>query len=260
MLDDAAMFPPGNVPLPDAVPAHARHRDSWYADMVGPFVCPATRLDELAPMVGDRAAPPLSIILRDPREPVAAHWAVEAVECPPPLRDDLGKICEIWRNSPRSSTVAVYAECSWDDLPAAVGKLPPGVRLKLRTGGTSAAAFPTETQLAEALLGAAGAGVPFKCTAGLHHAVRHRDADTGFEHHGFLNVLLATHTALAGGEASAVCAALAERDPEAAAARVGDLSPAEVEAVRGRFTSFGTCSITDPVEDLWGLGLLEEPA
>ena len=39
---------------------------------------------------------------------------------------------------------------------------------------------------------------PFKCTAGLHNAVRHRAADTGFEHHGFLNVLLATRQAFDG--------------------------------------------------------------
>ena len=38
---------------------------------------------------------------------------------------------------------------------------------------------------------------PFKCTAGLHRAVRHT-GDDGFEHHGFLNVLLATRRAFDG--------------------------------------------------------------
>src|SRR5581483_8104771 len=48
LLDDAALFPPGNAPMPDAVRAHGEHRRSWYADLVGPFVCAAARVDELA--------------------------------------------------------------------------------------------------------------------------------------------------------------------------------------------------------------------
>ena len=61
--------------------------------------------------------------------------------------------------------------------------------------------------------------MPFKCTAGLHHAVRHRAADTGFEHHGFLNVLLAVAAALTGEDAGEVAAELA--DPTPAGSRPG---------------------------------------
>ena len=57
-------------------------------------------------------------------------------------------------------------------------------------------------------------GVAVKCTAGLHHAVRHTDPATGFEHHGFLNVLLAA-SALAEG-ASTETATGHLRDPDAA--------------------------------------------
>ena len=81
--------------------------------------------------------------------------------------------------------------------------------------------------------------LPFKCTAGLHHAVRHRD-ETGFEHHGFLNVLLATQRSLDGGAGRRV-AVLAEQDGAALAARL----PASRPAARARrwFTSFGSCSV-----------------
>ena len=80
------------------------------------------------------------------------------------------------------------------------------------------------------------AGVPFKCTAGLHHAVRHG------EEHGFLNILAAT-TAPAGR----LEAVLAEEDASAL-----DVARAD----RGLFVGFGSCSWREPVDDLIELGLL----
>ncbi|HEV2888547.1 MAG TPA: hypothetical protein VGX49_16675, partial [Jatrophihabitans sp.] len=47
LFDDAALFPPGNAAMPDAVRGHARYRQDWYADLVARFVCPAGRLVEL---------------------------------------------------------------------------------------------------------------------------------------------------------------------------------------------------------------------
>ena len=38
LVDDAAIFPPGDAPLPDAVAAYASRGDEWYADLVGSFV------------------------------------------------------------------------------------------------------------------------------------------------------------------------------------------------------------------------------
>ncbi len=48
LVDDAALFPPGNAPMDVALAEHAAHRSAWYADLVGPFLCPASRIDELA--------------------------------------------------------------------------------------------------------------------------------------------------------------------------------------------------------------------
>ena len=53
LFDDAALFPPGNAAMPDAVAGHAGYRQAWYAGLVGRFVCPAGRLAEL-----DRRARP----------------------------------------------------------------------------------------------------------------------------------------------------------------------------------------------------------
>ena len=100
-------------------------------------------------------------------------------------------------------------------------------------------------------------GVRLKCTAGLHHAVRHTDPATGFEHHGFLNVLLAVE-ALTEGRIGRCGRGLAAGDRFAASLgrAVGLWSPADMARTRAVFTSFGTCSVLEPVDDLVALGLL----
>jgi hypothetical protein len=60
---------------------------------------------------------------------------------------------------------------------------------KLRTGGTEASAFPTNEQIAFAIMTCAEFTVPIKCTAGLHHSIRHFDESVNADIHGFLNVL-----------------------------------------------------------------------
>nr|BFE70363.1 hypothetical protein GCM10020092_036640 [Actinoplanes digitatis] len=98
-------------------------------------------------------------------------------------------------------------------------------------------------------------GLAYKLTAGLHDPIRHRDPATGFEHHGYLNVLLATARALTGG---AVDAALADHDGARVAAAVAAIDDPLAERVRHHFVSFGTCSITEPVDGLLRHGLLPE--
>ena len=120
-----------------------------------------------------------------------------------------------------------------------------GCRAKLRTGGLRADLFPPVGELAATIRACTGRGVAFKCTAGLHHAIAHRDPATGFAHHGFLNVLLA---AARPDDAEDQ---LRRTDSAAIAAEVRDCAGA-----RSVFTSFGTCDVGEPVDDLIGLGLL----
>jgi hypothetical protein len=97
-------------------------------------------------------------------------------------------------------------------------------------------------------------GLTFKCTAGLHHAVRYTDGE--LEQHGFLNVLLATEAARRGAAPEELAALLAQRDAAAVAGQVAGLGHERLAAARASFTSFGTCSVTDPRDDLIRLGLL----
>ncbi len=135
----------------------------------------------------------------------------------------------------------------------------PRMGLKLRTGGVTADLFPSPDALAEALVEARRAGVPFKATAGLHHPVRQYRDEVEAPMHGFLNVfggavLLHTHDL----DAETLTRLLEDEDAsaftltdEAFAYRDLRATAAQVQAARDAFaTSFGSCSFDEPVEEL----------
>jgi hypothetical protein len=132
-------------------------------------------------------------------------------------------------------------------------------RAKLRTGGVRAALFPSPEELAATLAACVARGVALKCTAGLHSAVRHTDPGTGFEHHGFLNVLLAVSALTAGAPAGIAAEHLGETDAGVLVAALRTWTPERAARTRAVFTSFGTCSVLEPVDDLVALGLLPSP-
>jgi len=55
-----------------------------------------------------------------------------------------------------------------------------------------------------------------------------------------------------------VTAELADRDAARVAAKITNLDADTVSAVRSLFTSFGTCSTDEPVNDLVALGLVSK--
>jgi hypothetical protein len=75
------------------------------------------------------------------------------------------------------------------------------------------------------------------------------------ENHGVLNVLLGTAAAVGGAAPEDVAAVLARRDAEALAAEARALDDRAVARVRGAFTAYGCCEVTDPVGELAALGL-----
>lgn len=277
LLDNASLFPPARLPMSAAVSSHLRHLGAWYSDLAGPFVCADDRLSELRAMLTAANLPELDLALIVTGGAAAVIEATEAVAADPRLRLRAVEIPTGRDSGPHESAAAVAAALDrallagatcYIELPLSVfadqtageeiitlldGR---GYRPKLRTGGMSATAFPTEQALGAALSALTATRMPFKCTAGLHHAVRHTAADTGFEHHGFLNVMLAVDAAISGAGQQEVAGVLAQRDAAAIASAVGALDATAAADIRGLFTSFGTCSIDEPVADLAGLGLI----
>lgn len=333
LCDDAAIFPPGRAPLPEAVAAHLRYRRSWFAGLVGPLVVAPPALAALGallpegssrgragagagsaagasvvgstvvgsglvePATGEVGPPAVSVTL--PGGPAGLAEMLAAVaRLPVTLRalevavpdgagpaELLGDLDAALASQPAlggsgldASRGGVSQSAGWgaplhglpevfveiprdrrrDPLLAALAGSP--YRAKFRTGGMRAELYPDDAELAASLAAAVAAGVPFKATAGLHHAVRNTDPQTGFEQHGFLNVLLAVDAVRRGGWEADARALLAERDGAAVAGLVSGMGEERALDARAAFLSFGTCSITDPLTELVRLGLVTAPA
>ncbi|HEX6357563.1 hypothetical protein [Actinophytocola sp.] len=270
LVDDAALFPPCNATVPDAVKLHLAGRSSDYADVLGLFLCPASRLPELiTELIKVKPAKPveLSLVIDTglggvPKalsivESRAELLALRMVEMPAPTDVD-----EVWLERV-SEFVPEDVIRVIEPRRAAVGWLDGIQRViehgswpKIRCGGPSGENFPSVAEVADFLAVINDGGASFKATAGLHNAVRHTDAETGITHHGFLNLLLATSRLLAGADSSVVQEAISSTDGTALADEARDLTEHEALSVRGVFASYGSCSLTDPVKDLEELGLL----
>jgi hypothetical protein len=285
LVDDAAVFPPGSAPLPDAVAAHRRHRLSWYARLVGPLLVPASEvvggslraaLDPAEPvtigLIGDTgierlpaalAALPDGVRLRQMEVAVARRG-----EDPQPGLDRLLKLTAGWREASGGDTggsaprayVDTYAEIPLTlgmhgalDRLAAARTTGARVAAKFRTGGLAAELFPTPAELAAVMCACRDRRLPFKLTAGLHHAVRHTDPETGFTHHGYLNVLVAALAADDGADVAHLSEVLAVTHPH----RLVAAAAAALDRARPLWVGFGSCSIAEPLADLAQVGLLE---
>ena len=278
LVDDAAVFPPGNAPLTDAVRAHTAYREEPWAALVGPLVVADDHLPQLLALgtptevsvvvSGGAGALEgtvewarrdglldlrgLEIALRDSASGELAHnarrivTAVDQLVGSGALDDEVPVHVEMPR---------LYGDPPTPDWFGALDELAAAdLRVKLRTGGPNPEAFPLAHELAGSIAAALDRELAFKCTAGLHHALRHRDPSTGFEHHGFLNVLTATRASLDGASVDEVAAVLEETD----AARLLSASDETGRAgARRWFRSFGSCSVREPLDDLTALGLLE---
>lgn len=265
LLDDAAVFPPGNAPMPAAVAAYTASRASADAAFIGSFVCSAPRLGELRDALPAQARIALALVVPGGVEALPAALAaataderllLRAVELPAGAAGVAPALEALDATLPDDALA--YVEVPLDEHVADHAKViaDAGRRVKMRTGGTTADAFPSSERLAAGLVACTRAGAPFKLTAGLHSAVRHRDSSTGFEHHGFLDVLAAVARAADGGDAASVADLLEERDAAPLAEWAATLSDADVARVRQLFVGFGTCSTAEPLADLRALGLV----
>jgi len=277
LIDDAAQFPPARLPLAEALAGYLRNREAPSAWLQGRFLCPSPLLGDLpgdqievgAVVPPDRASPDaLAEVLagRDPRvtsvevalPPDPASWDdyLAALEVPTPVRRAYLEV-PVPALDPAEGVARLAAARA---RPRQVE-----VAAKIRCGGVTADAVPPVEVVAAFLAACAAEGVPFKATAGLHHPVRHLHEGDGWVHHGFLNVLGAGVLVAAGAVApERLAEVVAETDPAAftvapsgfawrgATADAAAVAAARATAVHG----YGSCSFSEPIEDLRALGIL----
>lgn len=305
ILDYAGLFPPAKLPLADALRNYLRYRkESPYTWMLGRFVCPTPRLQDLLAIAkghGDasllsltalgqssQASEFLAALLNDIDEIQKARRAwgddrlIDTMELALPKDADIADlaprklfaaIAELGRANLHCFFEVPFTENWRRDVKAVcevLGADPltgmSGIGLKLRTGGVTAEAFPGEAQIAFFLDRCRSANLPWKATAGLHHPRRHWDASVNLWHHGFLNVfgagLLARTNPLTEADLVEI---LADREgthfrfePERFAWKGWSCSTAQITEYRASgATTFGSCSFTEPCEDLIAMGLLD---
>ncbi|GAA4243342.1 hypothetical protein [Dactylosporangium darangshiense] len=266
LVDDAAVFPPGSADLEDAVPAHAAHRESWFAPLIGPLLIPVSDCDAFRAL----APPGTGVGL------IGAPGAIESalgdlpagtrqIESPVAKRGEdplpgIERLAALMRKSDEPWQWYFEVPLAWGlmsalDAVAALRAEGLPAAAKFRTGGLAAELFPTPVELAAVICACRDRDLPFKLTAGLHHAIRHTDAETGLVHHGFLNILVAVLSAADGAEPADLAGILAATD----AYPLADQARSSLDRERPLWVGFGSCSVQDPVTDLTTLGLLERP-
>jgi hypothetical protein len=285
IVDYAGLFPPAKLDMPTTVANYARYLDGDDAWMLGRLIVPAARLDELEKHTGSLF----------PTDPDDEPWRLGGVVAPaddPKLDADLERIAAFNARHAQASaglatigaielraTTVPAIEDALDRIPddlfpffeLPVNEDPRGLvaalagsdaGAKVRTGGAS---VPAPAELARFIGACTRAGLPFKATAGLHHALAHETPAGGVKEFGFLNVFVAATLScrkrLAEGDLAGV---LLDGNLDAFgftddSLRYGEIEVAteQVEQTRQRLAiSFGSCSFEEPLEHLQALNLL----
>ncbi len=284
LIDYAGLFPPAGLAMAEAVDHYARYRSHPHRAMLGRFVVPVARLEEFAASaMGDHAARVpnemwrlAALIGSDPASDARCiaefnaryqrRAVIDAVEAKAAAPDQISATARTL--APLDAYIEIPTAQDPAPLVAAIARS--GARAKIRTGGITADAFPTASQIARFMSACHAAHVPFKATAGLHHPLRgpyrltYEPASPSATMYGFLNVFVAAAFVRAGLPESDAIAVLTETTPTAfrfddtgVSWRTHHLTTAQLRDARAHFAlAFGSCSFREPVDELTSLGLL----
>ena len=296
IIDYAGLYPPASLPLEEAFANFVLYQQAEEAWMLSRFIIPAKRLEELPGFYGSlsfsilgRGGKDASEFLENLKldiENIRAFREMHGADAfadmfevalPASALEDIVSAHDLVNSAANvlnRNGLTVFFEApfgeGWqiraDKLMRFLRKFKDRhIGLKLRTGGVTADTFPPTAQVAWAIASARDAGVPMKCTAGLHHPVRHFNEGMLVNMHGFLNVfgagVLAATKHLSVEQIQMI---LEEEDP---ASLVFDetgfawkdlrVVTSEVLHARQQVVSFGSCSFDEPREDLRALGFMK---
>jgi hypothetical protein len=287
IIDYAGLFPPAKLPLDQAIRNYADYRGGPDAWMLGRFVIPAARLDELDSYVAlFSPETPLSLAvlgrggeaidsflggLAADLQAVAAFRArhgaavtADAYEVKMPPNIALNTSSEVLQR--QLSGMSVFCETPPTTWPSFIVALPgTWAGVKLRCGGLEASAFPDPAAVARVIAVCRDKRQALKFTAGLHHPIRHFDSGVSAKMHGFLNVFGAGVLARARDLTyEQVREIIEDEDPShfcfdesGIAWKQHRATTDEIVTARKQFVvSFGSCSFDEPRADLRAMGIL----
>lgn len=281
LIDYAGLFPPASLAMDKAAGCYSESRKSEHGWVLGRFVLPVSRLGEFgiaaAGFLPGRQEEPwrLSVIagrrldldvdaILDFNERHSGAALIDSIEVKAAHPEEIHEAGEIL-----PEVFNVFYEIPIDrdvQLLLAVIKLVGG-HAKVRTGGVTADLFPPASHLARFIQSCRAELVPFKATAGLHHAVRGRYRLTYEETsgtatmYGFLNLFVAAALAFVGAGMSETLQVLEEQDAQAFVFdrsgiewRGHKLAAEDVAAARRHLAvAFGSCSLSEPISELRNL-------
>jgi hypothetical protein len=263
ILDYAGLFPPAQLDLQTAVANQIAYQSSPHHWMLGRFVLPVGQLQQFDYQY------PLSLIL-------SQNWESEL--------DGLQLRPLLSLEFPRLPPLSIEQACrklplgveAFFEVPATDEPLLPYLKVlkqqghsaKIRTGGIVPEAFLSVDRLSRCILEFAEAGISFKATAGLHHAISGVYSITNVAESlstpmlGFLNVaILASLIYVHHISLTEAVSVLQDSSFQFTDTEINwqgrSLSLSAIADTRTSFfRSFGSCSFQEPIHDLKSLNLL----
>jgi hypothetical protein len=289
-IDYAGLFPPAELSMADAVRSYAEYRNGPDHELLGRFVVPASRMDEFSAEAlqyldrGDGSVPWCLSVLVDGDAATArrsmmeftanhmsgsgaGHALCDAVEVKAEDEIQIKAIANSFA-SPIKLFFEIGANGRVEQSLEMVARH--GGAAKLRTGGTRPEAFPESESVIHFISACRRLGIPFKATAGLHHAIcgtyplTYESDGASNPMFGYLNLLLAAAFIRKGMTDRDARYVLEEKSMDefhfhdvGVSWRGHDLNRDDLRATRSQLLlSFGSCSFREPVDEARELGLI----
>ena len=259
LIDYAGVFPPAALSLEQALANYRSYQEGPYASLLGRLVLKCEMLEPLRALLLPSDRLRLSLILSHPdqvEQVEAFHSQVSSA-----VRADTLEMR--WNGQVPKWNYWLYLEVTPEDWIEAARQAGGRIGLKLRTGGLVASAFPSRETLADFLELVHARQLPYKFTAGLHHAwpgsyrLSYEPDSACAPMYGFLSLfgLACLHWSGQLGRETLLRGLAQPPDLQADDSGLNwgqfRCPPDRVEEYRARAgQSFGSCSFDEPCQDL----------
>ncbi|MEP6850671.1 MAG: hypothetical protein ABI999_17570 [Acidobacteriota bacterium] len=284
-IDYAGLFPPSQLSMSEAVVNYALNRSGQHNWMLGRFVLPVARLSEfldigshyfahagqrgwhLSVLAGENVNDTIRQIVNF-NEQNAPNVVIDSLEI---KANSVSKIENTVAILPPGLTTYFEIGMGENFLDLVSTLAVRKQRAKIRTGGVVPEDFPKSSEAIKFVRACVAANVPFKATAGLHHPIRcfrpltYSPTGPKGTMHGFLNLFLMTGFARKSYKKKRLEELMEDEfdevfrfeEPRITWREDNILDIFDIQQLRiAGITSFGSCSIDEPVADLQGLGIL----